>query len=48
MVIVVQVPLTSTGKLENQNASEFPPLGVACIPRVKSAMNAPLDPGPEI
>jgi hypothetical protein len=48
MVIVVQVPLTSTGKLENQNASEFPPLGVACMPRVKSATNAPLDPGPEI
>src|SRR5258708_4161184 len=42
----VQVPFTSTGRLENQNARAFPPLGVGCIPSVKSAVKVPLDPGP--
>jgi len=45
-VTFVQVPFTSTGRLENQNPRAFPPLGVGCIASVKSAVKLPLGPGP--
>jgi hypothetical protein len=48
IVRCVHVPFTSTGKEENQNAREFPALGVGCAARVKLALKVPLVPGPVI
>jgi hypothetical protein len=48
MVRFVQLPFTFTGRLENQNAKEFPLLGVGCIKREKSAVKVPAEPGPVI
>jgi hypothetical protein len=42
IVRFVQVPFTFTGKKENQNAREFPPLGVGFPGRVKLAGKVPL------
>jgi hypothetical protein len=48
MVRFVKVPFTLTGRLENQNAREFPPLGVGCMKMVKPALKVPAEPGPVI
>jgi len=48
MVRFVKAPFTLTGRLENQNASEVPPVGVGCMKIVKLALNVPAEPGPVI
>jgi len=48
MVRFVKAPFTLTGRLENQNASEVPPLGVGCMKIVKLALKVLAEPGPVI